>query len=393
MSTMSNLAGTEKGVASNGIQGVTDEMKYQLHQYQQHQHDFDVMDKQLESNKELNAQMNRYQGESIMQQVSGLRNAGLSPALASGTMSTGGSGGSVGAPSSSVPYDHSVPYTKSAMEMNAMDNSTNLTNAQVNLLNQQAEYVDAQTELLEYDVNERYDTDKTISAFAHNYYNNVLKNKHASSLEKSTAEIFTKFYPEGSKPGTPGTTIGVLRGINAYLDTYGYNYQKLADVVEDKLRADYAGAMKKREFALLGKQIANLAAHTMLLLGQKDLLPEEKNRIVADIARINQLRKAILHGDLIESYREDPTATMTAEGFKFARDVMTNVAGGAAFGGGIEAAKNIFGRPPKEPLLRERNTNTTRTNTTYSHPTILSPWGEPIRKSSTSMESLYKSEY
>ena len=105
---------------------------------------------------------------------------------------------------------------------------------------------------------------------------------------------------------------GSLRCIQLYLDIYGYNFSKLADVIEDKLRAQYAGAFKQREFALLGKQIANLSAETTLLRTQNnDILPKEKERIEADVKRINQLRKAILHGDLIESYREDPTATLT----------------------------------------------------------------------------------
>lgn len=387
MSTMSNMASSE-GAGLQGFQNVTDEMKYQLHQYQQHQHDFDVMDKQLESNKQLNAQMNRYQGESIMQQVSGLRNAGLSPALANGTMSTGGSGGSVGAPSTSVAPDHSPSVAKTAMESVALNNQIRLTDAQIELMESEALKNRSISGQLDYELGVRDDQNKTIAAFAQDFARRVADNPNASDIEKSTAAIFAK------QNGKNTLNEGSLRGVQMYLDIYGYNFSKLADVIEDQLRAQYAQQFKKREFALLGKQIANLSANTLLLQTNViDILPQEKLRIAADIKRINQLRKAILHGDLIESYREDPTATMTAESFKFARDIMTSIANGAAFGGGMKAAERVFGRPPKEPMLRERNTNTTRTNTMYSHPTILSPWGEPIRKSSTSMESLYKSEY
>lgn len=369
-------------VEAQSMNQLSNEAQWQLHSYQNYKRNQEMMEDSYKYQRKLNEQMAQLESSSIERNVAGLRMAGLSPSMASGTMSSAGSGGSVAPLSNDAQYHETKSLGAAAIEAKAIENQTKLTDAQVDLMSAQAEKARTDSGYTNYMLANNYDADKTIQSFCQSYAKRVSENKNASPMEKALADTLA------SSTASQGT----LKGVNTYLETYGFNFQMLADVTVNQLihkvnsgkiadkevmqsliRADY------QAFVNMVKTSAEISARTNLLNGQINLLPEEKQKLINEIKLLEQQRKAILHGDLIESMRVDPAATILRETYETSKQLLQ-------MGTNVYAAKKIFGKPPAEPVKRE--IKEVQRKTEY-HPRIYGSDGvTPVNSEQGYMETL-----
>lgn len=355
------------GAEAQGMNQLSNEVQWQLHSYQNYKRNQEMMEDSFKYQKKLNEQMHALQARSIEDNVAGLRAAGLSPAMASGTMSSAGSGGSVAPLANDTPYHETKSLGAAAIEGKAIENQTKIADAQVELMNAQAYKTRLDAGVADYWLANNYDADKTIKAFSLSFAKKINESKDSTPLEKAVADVIVK----ESENGRGNINQGTLKGINNYLETYGFNYETLAKSIENQYLYRVNSGKYKSDRALraavysdwqqwrnLIRTESEIVAYTTLLEGQTELLPEEKEKIIALTQKLVQERKAIMHGDIIESMREDPAATSLREAYTLGREILST---------GQDIAKlrtfmNRYNKGGVEPVPRSRSHNEKTSN-------------------------------
>ena len=215
---------------SQGINQLSNEAQWQLHSYQNYKRNQEMMEDSYKYQRALNEQMHTLQARSIEDNVAGLRAAGLSPAMASGSMSSAGSGGSVAPLGNDTPYHETKSLGAAAIEGKAIENQTKLADAQVELMNAQAYKTRLDAGVADYWLANNYDADKTIKAFSLSFAKKINESKDSTPLERAVADVIVK----ESEEGRGNINQGTLKGINNYLETYGFNYETLAKSIENQ---------------------------------------------------------------------------------------------------------------------------------------------------------------
>lgn len=376
----------------------------------QHKHDLQMQKGAFVGNKILNRQMSQLARDarqmSAMDMVSGLRAAGLNPALANGTQFGGvSSGGSVPAPSTSpapaprgsmgkltleaLKYEESerdlmaaqsenlradaaekrsrIPGNEVTPENIQSNTALNKSNAEFNAakarnLEAQNRLMDEQARLLADDYEQRISSDKSIQSMARTYSELVANDPKASAFDKGIASTLSEIANRGS-----------IDGINKFIDLYGKNSDTLARGIYNKLVSDVmSGQMKdKKVLNALVKmpeternnllaQSAQLAATTALAGAQTELTKEEKKKVTKQIELIAAQTKATYHGDVASMFQ---AGDWSALGSKLGYDGLISIVGGVSHGlatGGVLGFFQKFFGP----------TTTTTTSTTSSTPPI-----------------------
>lgn len=389
---------------------VHDDIKDGTTLYIQHKHDRQMQKGSFVGTKILNRQMAGLARDarqtSAMDMVSGLRAAGLNPALANGAQFGGVSaGGSVPAPSSSpapaprgqmgkltleaLKYEESerdlmaaqsenlradaaekrsrIPGNEVTPENIQSNTALNKSNVQFNEakarnLEAQNRLMDEQARLFADDYEQRVSSDKSIKSMAETYSKMVANDPHASPFDKGIASTLSEIANRGS-----------LAGLDKFIELYGRNSDVLARGIYNKLISDVmSGQMKdKRVMDALKKmpadqrdnllaQTSQLAATTALANAQTDLTKAEKDKVLEQIKLIKVQAKATYHGDVASMFQ---AGDWSALGSKLGYDGLVSIVGGVshglATGGVLGFFQKFFG-----------STTTTTSSTTSSTPPI-----------------------
>lgn len=376
----------------------------------QHKHDRQMQKGAFVGNKILNRQMAQLARDarqtSAMDMVSGLRAAGLNPALANGAQFGGvTAGGGVPAPSSSpapaprgnmgkltleaLRYEESerdlmaaqsenlradaaekrsrIPGNEVTPENIQSNTALNRSNAQFNdakarNLESQNRFMDAQARLFADDYEQRISSDKSIKSMAETYSKMVADDPKATPFDKGIASTLSEIANRGS-----------LAGLDKFIDFYGKNSDTLAKGIYNKLVSEVmSGQMKdKNVMTALKKmpeternnllaQSAQLAAVTALAGAQTELTKEEKKKVAEQIEMIKVQTKATYHGDVASMFQ---AGDWSALGSKLGYDGLISIVGGVSHGlatGGVLGFFQKFFGP----------TTTTTSSTTTSTPPI-----------------------
>lgn len=397
-------------LAAGTGQTIHDDVKDSASIAWQHHHDMTMQKGSFAGTKILNRQMAALARDarqtSAMDMVSGLRAAGLNPALANGAQFGGVSaGGSVPAPSSSsapasrgamgkltleaLKYEESerdlmsaqaenlradaaekrsrIPSNVVTLENIQSNTALNKSNAEFNAakarnLESQNRLMDEQARLFADDYEQRISSDKSIKSMAETYSKLVADDPHASSFDKGIASTLSEIANRGS-----------LAGIDKFIELYGKNSDILARGIYNKLISDVmSGQMKdKRVIEALTKmpeternnllaQTAQLAAVTTLAGAQTELTKEEKKKVTAQIELIKTQTKATYHGDVASMFQAgDWSALGSRLGYDGLVSIIGGVSHGLATGGVLGFFQKWFG-----------STTTHTTSTTSSTPPI-----------------------
>lgn len=376
----------------------------------QHKHDRQMQKGAFVGNKILNRQMAQLARDarqtSAMDMVSGLRAAGLNPALANGAQFGGvTAGGGVPAPSSSpapaprgnmgkltleaLKYEESerdlmaaqsenlradaaekrsrIPGNEVTPENIQSNTALNRSNAQFNdakarNLEAQNRFMDAQARLFADDYEQRISSDKSIKSMAQTYSKMVADDPNATPFDKGIASTLSEIANRGS-----------LAGLDKFIDLYGKNSDTLAKGIYNKLISEVmSGQMKDKgvmtalkkmpetERNNLLAQSAQLAAVTVLAGAQTELTKEEKKKVTEQINLIKVQAKATYHGDVASMYQAgDWSALASKLGYDGAISLIGGVSHGLATGGVLGFFQKFFGP-----------TTTTTSSTTSSTPPI-----------------------
>lgn len=276
----------------------------------QYAHDRNMQMKQAYYQRGLNTQMSQLSAEarrsSASDMVEGLKRAGLSPALASGTQfGSVSSGGSVGAPSSSPAPSSTSGMGKLALEdMKYKQSERDLMAAQARNLN-----ADAQNK--EIDASNKVDANNASSSMLKDHFQAVLDNPNTSGEEKA----FARAMLNGSK-----LSVGALDAYNKVLDAYPKQAEKLRDKLKaqvegqisftqlmDKEFPNIVAQLPKKEVEQIDAQTKKLASEIALLDVESrrknadiELIEKQKSLIDAQIRQIGQMIKATHNKDFID---------------------------------------------------------------------------------------------
>lgn len=80
---------------------------------------------------------------------------------------------------------------------------------------------------------------------------------------------------------------------------------------------------------------------------------KEADKIDAEVAKINAERKAVVHGDIIQSMEEDPAATVLRETYSFGKDAAQTYMRGKVFQQGLKEfneSKPLTNNPQEIPI-------------------------------------------
>lgn len=300
----------------------------------QHKHDEEMQERQFDMNQRLNSQMaglaRQARQESALDQVVGLRAAGLNPALAQGgSFGSVSSGGSVSAPSSgssSTPHGNlgglaleSIRYAES---------ERNLMAAQARKLNADA----VNTEI------------ENSNRQGENFVSEQVLRSELEHIQSNSPEYSSEFMWSSALLKAEHFNAGHLRGFMAAMDAVPKvteaNYLEVAnklakmysDVKLTALQGDNEQARRRRDLlanvdAEQARQIRettdNIAANTMLLVAEMartdknvELIDKQKAYIDKQMELLGTQIRATHHSDLIAMY-EDGEYMNTALGFAF----------------------------------------------------------------------------
>lgn len=327
------------------------------------------------------ARMNR-QGAAY-DEVQGLIKAGLSPVLAGGgSFSPAGSSGSGPVAPAAPPSISHSQMGKLAQEQRELEFQQKQWNqAQLDLAKSQSEKnrADAKaaeasagaseaaasestsrTAMNEYAMNFMHSRDESIAASARKFAEAVKNKPDASEMDKAIASAFA----DCSNPDA-----GTVEGIEKFLDNVKKHYENAADVATANLRGAIASdqikdpavrealsRMPEADFNHLTAAAGELVTQMYLNESKKDLTDadikktrqlivnysKEAEKLSAETEKIKAERKAIVHGDIIQSMEEDPAATLLRETYTLGKQ-----AGQAYIGGkGLGKFGQTLGREP-----------------------------------------------
>lgn len=396
-----------ESLAAEGMDQGHDDIKDIYLMNKQHRHDYRMQDTSYQYQRELNEQMAGIAADarrsSAPDMVAGLRAAGLNPAIAGGGTAFGSvaSGGGVPAPSTSTPFSTKGTMGKLALEtLKYYESERKLIESQTNLNNANAEGVKSETALKDYELATYYDRDRTIQSMCTAYADAVERDPNATAQDKALAKVLK----------SETLSAGSLEGVEKYLHTYGYQYETLTGVIDNKLKGavlsdqfsdpDVRDAFKRMPEAQFDSLIASVAEYMSVVslnATQSDLNEAEKQRVLevtnnlrkefekleAEISNVKAdtslkvaQKKATQHGDLIQSMQVDPIPTVMREAYTLTGDLLKAYA--MAKGGGT-VLSNLGGG--KAPRLSE----STKTTTTIRQPTIITDvYGRPIGETTIS---------
>lgn len=297
-----------EALAAEGIDQGHADVKDYLKTKWQYRHDYGVQQSQAILQTGVNSHMAQLAAEarrsSASDMVEGLKRAGLSPALATGTQfGAVGSGGSVGAPSSSPAPSSTSGMGKLALEdMKYKQSERALLAAQAESLRQ-----DALSKKI--DNTNKLDANDASSKVASDYFTNIAQSSTSSGEEKAFANAMLS---------TP-LSVGALQGYDKVMETY----PKSQDALRDKLKSqveqqisqsqiwdkDFApkvAGMPKEEVDKIREQTKNIAANSALLEAElsrtkedTEYIKKQQDLIDAEIAQLYQAIRASKHTDLI----------------------------------------------------------------------------------------------
>lgn len=330
--------------------------------------------------KELNTQManlaRQNRQSAAYDEVQGMIKAGMSPTLAGGgSFSPAGTSSSGPLPQPALPNLSHSQMAKLVLEQKELDwQQKRWQDAEMDLIKSQAEKnraeasksgaeeenVRSQTNMNDYVMKLWTTRDESIAASAKKFAEAVANDKNASDMDKAIAKTFA----DCSNPDS-----GTLEGISKFLDSVEKHHEIVADVLANDLRAAVANGQIKNEDTLealrrmpeaqfneLTATAGELVSQMYLNQSKKNLTDEdvkktrqlivnytkEADKLDAEVAKIKAERKAIVHGDIIQSMEEDPGATILRETYDFGKDAAQFYIGGRGLG---KAAQTLQPKP------------------------------------------------
>lgn len=313
------------------------------------------------------------------EQVSGLMAAGLSPVLADGgSFSPAGSSGAGVAPVGSMPnISHSQMGKLVQSERELAFQQDKWREAEMDLMKSQAEKnrADAgaaeaaagesttRTAMNEYVMNLWHSRDESVSASAKRFADNVKNNPKASDMDKAIASAFA----DCSEPDS-----GTLEGIEKFLGHVAKYHESAADILTQDLRGAIAAdqikdpdtrealkRMPEAQFNQLTASAGELVTQMYLNNSKKNLTDEdvkktrqlivnytkEADKLDAEVAKIKAERKAIVHGDIIQSMEEDPGATVLRETYDLGKKGVQAYVGAKTLKSGAKGLQPLSTKP------------------------------------------------
>lgn len=313
----------------------------------QYSHDVAMQNRQYRMQQGLNTQMANLSAEarrsSASDMVEGLKRAGLSPALATGTQfGAVGSGGSVSAPSSSP-----APSSTSGMGRLALEDMK-FKQSERELMAAQAESLRQEALGKKIDNTNKLDANDASNKVARDYFTDIVNSPNSSGEEKAFSNAMLS---------TP-LSVGSLQGYDKVMESY----PKSQDALRDKLKSqveqqisqsqiwdkDFApkvAEMPKEEVDKIREQTKNIAANSALLEAElsrtredTEYIKKQQDLITAEIAQLYQAIRASKHADLIGMLDN-------GEYLNFAVGLGLSALPAAVHAvGGISAAKTLRGR-------------------------------------------------
>ena len=317
-------------------------------------------------------------------EVHGLEMAGLSPVLAGGgSFSPAGSSASGAAVPSSMPNLSHSSLGRLAMDERELSfKQQQWVEAQRDLAESQADknradakaaeasagLSQSQTNMNDYVMNLWQSRDESIAASARKFAENLKNNPDATNTDKAIAAAFADCQNPDS---------GTLEGIEKFLDHVRKNNEVPAQIVADRLKmavaqgqlkdSDTLEALRRMPEAQFNQYTAaagELVSQMYLNDSKKNLTDEdikktrqllinyakEADKIDAEVAKIKAERKAIVHGDIIQSMEEDPSATVLRETYNIGKDAAQTYMRGKVLQQGVKQLKPITNQPQEVPF-------------------------------------------
>ena len=315
-------------------------------------------------------------------EVHGLEMAGLSPVLAGGgSFSPAGSSAPGAAVPSSMPnLSHSTLGRLSMDERELSFKQQQWVEAQRDLAASQAEknradakaaesaagVSESQSKMNDYVMNLWQSRDESIAASAKAFAENVKNSPDATDTDKAIAAAFA----DCSSPDA-----GTLEGIEKFLDHVRKNNEVPAQIVSDRLKMAVAQGqlkdpdtlealrrMPEANYNQLTAAAGELVSQMYLNDSKKELTDQdvkktrqlivnyakEAEKIDAEIAKIQAERKAVVHGDIIQSMEEDPAATILRETYTIGKQVGQAYIGGKTAGNVLKNGGRVLTNKPQE---------------------------------------------
>lgn len=345
MSDLSMSAG------ANVAQGFADEAQWQLHNYQNNRQETTMQKNAFDYQTKLNNQMREQRLLSKSDEVSALKMAGLSPALAAGAggFASAGSGGSVSG--GHTPMQH-VAFP-SMLEAIQVGSNVKMQNAQADLIQNEA-HIKAE------EYRRMRDESDTFNALLVDWADRIIKDKDASPDDKATAEFIL-----GSNEAY---SMGTLKGIEAWRDFALHNSQRANQIVQNSFEkavtllkekngaAKLLARMPEKEFSKISKQVSDLIEDVYLKRAQRALTLVDVEKAGAEFKKIMQ--------DALKTYHSDPAAMLDNGDWKalgvYTFQSVLQAAEGAVAGrfaaGGIPHSD-----PPKQSVGKDDHRTETRT--------------------------------
>nr|DAI06890.1 MAG TPA: hypothetical protein [Microviridae sp.] len=355
--------------------------------------------------KELNSQMANLARQNreyaALDEVRGLEMAGLSPVLASGgSFSPAGSSGAGPMATASTPnLSHSQMgklvqeanelkwqqqrFRESEQDLMASEAEKNRAEAEASLA--AAGESTSRTSMNEYVMDLWHSRDDSIAASAKRFAESVNNNPNASAMDKAIAAA----YADCSNPDA-----GTLEGIEKFLHNVEQHHESSANVVTNNLREAVASGQLKDEdtlealrrmpegqFNQLTASAGDLLSQMYLNQSKKNLTDEdvkktrqlivnyakEADKLDAEVAKLKAERKAIVHGDIIQSMEEDPTATLLREGYTLGKQGVQAYVGAKTLKAGAQQLKPLTTKPQPVNIKLEESWRYNKNGQPTSH--------------------------
>lgn len=317
-------------------------------------------------------------------EVQGLIKAGMSPVLAGGgSFSPAASSGSGPMAQPAMPNLSHSQMAHLAQEQRELEwqqkqwNDVNMDLAKSQAEKNRADAAAAtsaaglsqsQTEMNNYVHDLWISRDESIAASAKKFAEAVSNNPDASEMDKAIAGAFA----ECSNPDS-----GSLEGINSFLDHVKKYHTTEADLATENLRAAIANdqikdadtrealaRLPEAQFNQLTAAAGELVSQMYLNETKKDLTrsdiektrqlivnyAKEADKLDAEVAKLKAERKAIVHGDIIQSMEEDPAATFLRETYQLGKQAGQAYVGGKAAGGVLRNAGKYVPKQNPQPI-------------------------------------------
>lgn len=361
-----------------------DDMKDAVMTGWEYRHDDDIQRQSYEYSRSLNSQMAGLSAEarrsSASDMVAGYRAAGLNPAAAAGTsFGSVSAGGSVGGSASPAYHSNSGLGKLALEEQKYRDSERDLMAAQAE--NLRADAAEKRSRMpgnnwnaknAETQFKRSQAEDASIAATMENFYIEITQmGDDAHPVDKAIASAVE------SLSNDEKLNAGTIKGLQSYLDYYGFNYETLADNAENSVRAyfnkilmddkKYTQAQADRilnENSKIVKDIAYLGSMMALAASESSLNEDQKKLIARQIQKLNADIQNMHHNDVVWLAKNDKkglavksaydAANAAAAGIGFGLGAGTGGAAGKAVGGAVFGKKDA--QPPAPTQRHQKRT-------------------------------------